>query len=83
MYEDEYGRSGSDRRSGFDRRDNSMEILPRGIDERSGIELRDGQERRAGWVNVTQWSSTYIGIPITDLRPENQQKEKALTHTDL
>ena len=45
MYEDQHGRSDSDRRSGFDRRDNSMEILPMGIDERSGIELRDGQER--------------------------------------
>jgi hypothetical protein len=61
-------RSGLDRRSGNDRRmDYSRFFFSREMDRRKGIERRNNEEARKGWVRVSKFNSAYIGIPVKAL----------------
>jgi hypothetical protein len=57
-----------DRRSGDDRREaNELGYFARGgIERRSGVESRQTGERRAQYVNVSQWSSVCVNPKSTD-----------------
>ncbi len=61
-------RSGIDRRSGNDRRiDYTRSFFSRPLDQRMGVERRDTEEQRFGWVRVSKYSSAYLGFPVKDL----------------
>ena len=61
-------RSGEDRRSGNDRRlDYTRSFFSRPFDQRRGVERRDPEEQRSGWVRVSKFSSAFLGFPVKDL----------------
>jgi len=61
-------RSGTDRRSGNDRRtDYTRSFFSRPLDQRTGVERRESEELRSGWVRVSKYSSAYLGFPIKNL----------------
>ena len=63
-------RSGLDRRSGNDRRLPFGSVVP--SDRETFImrskERRHPEERRTGWVKVSNWHSADIGIPLEELK---------------
>ena len=62
-------RSGKDRRSGNDRRiDFTRSFFCRPFDQRKGVERRETDELRRGWVRVSKFSSAYLGFPVRELQ---------------
>ena len=61
-------RSGTDRRTGNDRRfDYTRSFFSRPFDQRKGSERREIEESRTGWVRVSTFSSAYLGFPVKNL----------------
>jgi len=61
-------RSGADRRSGNDRRlDYTRSFFSRPFDQRKGVERRNHEEPRSGWVRVSKFSSAFLGFPVKEL----------------
>jgi hypothetical protein len=67
MIDQHINRSGLDRRSGNDRRKMISRVPPEIMHQRSGSERRALEERRAFWVKVSPWSSSYLGIHMAEL----------------
>ncbi len=61
-------RSGKDRRTGNDRRvDYTRSFFCKPFDQRKGVERRDKEELRSGWVRVSKFSSAFLGFPVKEL----------------
>lgn len=63
-FDEHFNRSGLDRRFGMDRRAETRLLPDAYSDMRASTERRQQDERRDGWVKVSQWHSAVIGIPI-------------------